>query len=72
MKRYILFGLALAILMGTGLAQNVKAGNAEAFRPTSEHKGPTVQDGLDWLKEKFGINRFTTRTDDQRKIEMVW
>jgi Leucine-rich repeat (LRR) protein len=63
MKRYILFGLALAILMGTGLAQNVEAGNAEAFRPTSEQKGPTVQDGLDWLIEKFGINNINTRID---------
>ena len=63
MKRYILFGLALAILMGTSLAQNVEAGNAEAFRSTSEQKGPTVQDGLDWLKEKFGINNINTRID---------
>jgi hypothetical protein len=63
MKRYILFGLALAVLTGTGLGQSAEAGNSEAFGPTSEHKGLTIKDGLYWLKEKFGINNIKTRID---------
>jgi hypothetical protein len=49
MKRYILFGFMLAILIGIGLAQNAKTGNVDAFQQALETDGFTVQKGeLGW------------------------
>ena len=45
MKCYIIFGFILAMLIGTGLAQNVEIGDAEAFRQALEQDGFVVQQG---------------------------
>jgi hypothetical protein len=45
MKGYILLGVLFAMLIGTGLAQNVKTGDVEAFQQALEKDGFTVQKG---------------------------
>lgn len=54
MKYYILYWCILIMLMGTCLAENVKAGDVNAFKQALEKNGFTVQKGelgsWDWLK----------------------
>jgi hypothetical protein len=54
MKRYILFAFILAMLIGTGLAENVKTGDVKVFKQALEKDGFTVQQGaigyLDLIK----------------------
>jgi hypothetical protein len=45
MKRYILLGVLFAMLIGTGLAENVKTGDVKAFQQALEKDGFTVQKG---------------------------
>jgi hypothetical protein len=45
MKRYILLGFVLVMLVGTGLAQNAKTGDLETFKQALEQDGFTVQQG---------------------------
>jgi hypothetical protein len=45
MKRYILLGVLFAMLIGTGLAQNAKTGDVQAFQQALEKDGFTVQKG---------------------------
>lgn len=54
MKSYILLGVLLATLIGTGLAQNATTGDVDAFKQALENDGFTVQQGaigfLDLIK----------------------
>lgn len=54
MKMYILFGVLFAMLIGTGLAENVKTGDVKAFQQALEEDGFIVQQGrigyLDLIK----------------------
>ena len=45
MKKYILLGVLIAMLIGTSLAQNMKTGNVETFQQALEKDGFTVQKG---------------------------
>ena len=45
MKRYMLFGFVLAVLIGTGLAQNTTTSDVNAFKQALEKDGFTVQQG---------------------------
>jgi hypothetical protein len=45
MKTYIMLAVLFAMLIGTGLAQNVKTGDVEAFQQALEKDGFTVQQG---------------------------
>jgi len=45
MKRYMLFGFVLAVLIGTGLAQNSTTSDVNAFKQALEKDGFTVQEG---------------------------
>jgi len=45
MKSYILLGVLFAMLIGTGLAENVKTGDVKAFQKALEKDGFTVQKG---------------------------
>ena len=45
MKSYILFGFLLAMLIGTGLAQNATTGDVNAFKQALEKDGFTVREG---------------------------
>jgi hypothetical protein len=45
MKRYILILVLFVMLMGTGLAENVKTGDVKAFQKALEKDGFTVQQG---------------------------
>jgi len=45
MSLYILLIFAFAMLIGTGLAENVETGDAEAFKQALEQDGFTVQEG---------------------------
>jgi hypothetical protein len=54
MNRYIICAVLLAMLVGTGLAQNTTTGDVKAFQQTLEKDGFTVQKGelgyLDFIK----------------------
>jgi hypothetical protein len=54
MKRYIIFAVLFAMLIGTGLAQNATTGDVKAFQQALEKDGFTVQKGelgyLDYIK----------------------
>jgi hypothetical protein len=45
MKRCVMLGFIFAILIGIGLAENVKIGNVKAFQKALEKNGFTVQEG---------------------------
>jgi hypothetical protein len=45
MKRYMLLGFVLAVLIGTGLAQNATTSDVNAFKQALEKDGFTVQQG---------------------------
>jgi hypothetical protein len=45
MKHYMILGLVLAVLIGTGLAQNPTTSNVNAFKQALEKDGFTVQQG---------------------------
>ncbi|VVB72258.1 Uncharacterised protein [uncultured archaeon] len=45
MNVYIFLAVLFAMLMGTGLAQNVDIGNVTAFKQALENDGFTVQQG---------------------------
>ena len=45
MKRYMLLGFVLAVLIGTGLAQNATTSDVNAFQQALEKDGFTVQQG---------------------------
>ena len=45
MKRCIIFGVLLAMLIGIGLAENVKTGDVKAFQKALAQDGFTVQEG---------------------------
>jgi hypothetical protein len=45
MRRYIIFVVLLAMLIGTGIAQNATTGDANTFKQALEKDGFTVQEG---------------------------
>ena len=45
MKVYIILAVLFAMLIGTGLAENVKTGDVKAFQKALEKDGFTVQQG---------------------------
>ena len=45
MKVYIILAVLFAMLIGTGIAENVKTGDVKAFQKALERDGFTVQKG---------------------------
>jgi len=45
MKRFIILAILFAMLIGTGIAENIKTGDVKAFQKALEKDGFTVQQG---------------------------
>ena len=60
MKRYILLLVLIALLIGTGLAENATTGDVNALKLALEKDGFTVQEGrigyFDTIKARISSN----------------